>query len=173
MQAFWEDEIHVVLARKGEASPVYDVRPERGQGHNCTLHRNMLLPCDYLPAKPWQELPPVRRYRPPTPYPCDSLQPLEQNNCESDSDDDLPNFTCYHLPSTAEAGTSQLQIHMESTTEETFVADVNSDELIEEAETEGSVDGTPNEVQIEDNSQIAGGQESEDASTHCRKEAIT
>jgi len=30
LHAFWEDEIHVVIARKGEGSPVYDVRPESG-----------------------------------------------------------------------------------------------------------------------------------------------
>ena len=38
LRAFWEDEIHVVTARKGEGSPVYDVRPELGQGQICTLH---------------------------------------------------------------------------------------------------------------------------------------
>ena len=31
--AFWED-----IARKGEGSPVYDVRPESGQGQSRTLH---------------------------------------------------------------------------------------------------------------------------------------
>ena len=30
LRAFWEDEIHVVIARQGEGSPVYDVRPESG-----------------------------------------------------------------------------------------------------------------------------------------------
>jgi len=51
LRAFWEDEIHVVNARKGEGSPVYDVRPESGQGRSRTLHRNLLLPCDQLPSK--------------------------------------------------------------------------------------------------------------------------
>ena len=30
LRAFWEDEIHVVIARKGEGSPVYDARSESG-----------------------------------------------------------------------------------------------------------------------------------------------
>ena len=30
LRAFWEDEIHVVIASKGEGSPVYDVRSESG-----------------------------------------------------------------------------------------------------------------------------------------------
>ena len=48
--AFWEDKIHVVIVRKGEGSPVYDVRPESGQGQSRTLHQNLLLPCDQLPS---------------------------------------------------------------------------------------------------------------------------
>ena len=43
LRAFWEDEIHVVIARKGEGSPVYDVRPESGQGRSRTLHRNRFI----------------------------------------------------------------------------------------------------------------------------------
>ena len=60
LRVFWEDKIHTVVARKGEGSPVYDVRPESSQGPTCTLHRNLLLPCVYLPGKPWEDLPPVK-----------------------------------------------------------------------------------------------------------------
>ena len=28
LRAFWEDQVHIVVARKGERSPVYDARPE-------------------------------------------------------------------------------------------------------------------------------------------------
>ena len=55
LRSFWEDKIHVVVARKGGGSPVYDVRPESSQGPSRTLHRNLLLPCDYLPGKPWED----------------------------------------------------------------------------------------------------------------------
>ena len=48
LRAFWEEEIHVVVSRKGPESPVYDVTSESGDGKIRTLHRNLLLPCDYL-----------------------------------------------------------------------------------------------------------------------------
>ena len=51
LSAFWEDKIHVAIARKGEGSPVYDVRPESGQGQSRTLYQNLLLPCDHLLPK--------------------------------------------------------------------------------------------------------------------------
>ena len=36
LRAFWEDEIHVVIAKRGEGSPVYDVRSESGQRQSRT-----------------------------------------------------------------------------------------------------------------------------------------
>ena len=51
IRAYWEDEIHVVASRKNADSPVYDVKPESGRGKTRTLHRNLLLPCDYLPVE--------------------------------------------------------------------------------------------------------------------------
>ncbi|CAB4026003.1 Retrovirus-related Pol poly from transposon 412 [Paramuricea clavata] len=50
IRAFWEEEIHVVVSRKNPESPVYDIKPESGKGKIRTLHRNLLLPCDYLPT---------------------------------------------------------------------------------------------------------------------------
>ena len=50
LRSFWEGTIHVVVARKGERSPVYDVRPESSQGPSRTLHRNLSLPGGYLPG---------------------------------------------------------------------------------------------------------------------------
>ncbi|XP_073718842.1 uncharacterized protein [Misgurnus anguillicaudatus] len=46
----WEDAIHTVVQRIGEG-PVYEVKPERGKGRSRVLHRNLLLPCDYLPLE--------------------------------------------------------------------------------------------------------------------------
>ena len=45
-----EDRIHVVVSRKGEDSPVYEVKPETGHGGIRILHRNLLLPCNHLPV---------------------------------------------------------------------------------------------------------------------------
>ena len=54
LRAYWEDQIHVVVERKGE-NPVYEVKTEGGNKKNRVLHRNLLLPCDFLPVTPEQE----------------------------------------------------------------------------------------------------------------------
>ena len=51
LRSYWEDDVHVVLSRKSEDSPVYVVRYEHDKKQPRTLHRNMLLPCDYLPSE--------------------------------------------------------------------------------------------------------------------------
>lgn len=44
----WEEQIHIVVSQKGENSPAYEVKPERGTGRGRILHRNMLMPCHAL-----------------------------------------------------------------------------------------------------------------------------
>lgn len=61
--SFWEDKVHVVVRRMSEDSPVYELAPEKGEGRYRVLHRNLLLPCDYLAAEhvtPVRESVPVR-----------------------------------------------------------------------------------------------------------------
>ena len=50
LRSYWEQKIHVVREQKGEL-PIYKVSPE-GQppDKSRVLHRNLLLPCDFLPA---------------------------------------------------------------------------------------------------------------------------
>ncbi|XP_064189748.1 uncharacterized protein LOC135253859 [Anguilla rostrata] len=52
----WERTIHVVV-KSINGGPVYIVKPERGNGPHCTLHRDLLLPCGFLPidAAPQEE----------------------------------------------------------------------------------------------------------------------
>jgi hypothetical protein len=45
----WEETLHVVVSRKGDL-PVYTVKPENKDGPLRTLHRDLLLPCGFLPA---------------------------------------------------------------------------------------------------------------------------
>lgn len=45
----WERRIHVVVKRIN-GGPVYMVKPERGNGPHRTLHRDLLLPCGFLPV---------------------------------------------------------------------------------------------------------------------------
>ena len=52
LRSYWGDEEHITLARKGPESPVYEVTSESKTKKPRTLHRNMLLPCDYLSYEP-------------------------------------------------------------------------------------------------------------------------
>lgn len=45
----WEDDVYVVLRKAGEF-PVYTVKPEGKDGPVRTLHRDLLLPCSFLPT---------------------------------------------------------------------------------------------------------------------------
>lgn len=45
----WESEVYVVVSQAAEL-PVYTVRPERKDGPLRTLHRDLLLPCGFLPS---------------------------------------------------------------------------------------------------------------------------
>ena len=49
LRSYWESDIHVVVRRVAENSPVYEVKSERGDKKCRVLHRNLLLPCDNLP----------------------------------------------------------------------------------------------------------------------------
>ncbi len=49
LRSYWEQNIHTVVKRMSEDSPVYQVRPENGCKQYRVLHRNLLLPCDSLP----------------------------------------------------------------------------------------------------------------------------
>lgn len=49
LRNYWEDEVHVVIRQAMEDVPIYEVKPEQGKGRSRVLHRNLLLPCDYLP----------------------------------------------------------------------------------------------------------------------------
>ena len=75
LRSFWEDEVHIVQSRKGPDSPVYDVVSELKKKRPRTLHRNMLLPCDYLSCEPVRPAPRKQR---------DQQQPP---NCETPVDD--------------------------------------------------------------------------------------
>lgn len=46
----WEQTIYIVVKRIQD-SPVYIVKPESGNGPHRTLHRDLLLPCGFLPVE--------------------------------------------------------------------------------------------------------------------------
>lgn len=51
LRSYWEEQVHIVTERKHPDSPVYAVQPKIGPGRTRVLHRNLLLPCDFLPVE--------------------------------------------------------------------------------------------------------------------------
>lgn len=51
LRSFWEDRVYVVTQRKHTDSPVYELKPENGKGRVRVMHRNLMLPCDFLPVE--------------------------------------------------------------------------------------------------------------------------
>ncbi|KAK7886457.1 hypothetical protein WMY93_026078 [Mugilogobius chulae] len=51
LRSFWEERVYVITQRKQQDSPVYEIKPETGRGRTRIMHRNLLLPCDFLPVE--------------------------------------------------------------------------------------------------------------------------
>ena len=47
LRSHWEQEVHLIVQQKGDL-PVYEVTPEGWKGRSRILHRNLLLPGDFL-----------------------------------------------------------------------------------------------------------------------------
>ena len=52
LRSFWEDDIYIVARRPDPGNAVYEVELESRPGRKRMLHRNLLLPCPFLPYKP-------------------------------------------------------------------------------------------------------------------------
>lgn len=87
----WEQEVYSVVKRAGDL-PVYVVKPETRDGPTRTLHRDLLLPCGFLPACAGEETVPeaVPAQRPHTRSqtrhtadPVDVLEEEEEEDAES------------------------------------------------------------------------------------------
>ena len=61
----WEPDIYIVVKKAGDL-PVYSVRPEGQEGPLRTLHRDLLLPCGFLPVAELEEHPKATVNRPKT-----------------------------------------------------------------------------------------------------------
>lgn len=81
----WESTIHVVVSR-ASILPVYTVKPENKDGPLRTLHRDLLLPCGYLPTEESNESvqKPARR-RPAT----RATPAVDADHSSEEEDDDL------------------------------------------------------------------------------------
>ncbi len=52
----WEKMVHTVV-KSISNGPVYVVKPDKSNGPHRTLHRDLLLPCGFLPARPEKQMP--------------------------------------------------------------------------------------------------------------------
>ncbi|KAI3374447.1 hypothetical protein L3Q82_006267 [Scortum barcoo] len=52
----WESDVHIVVKHAGDL-PVYIVKPEHKDGPLRTLHRDLLLPCGFLPVAEFEQPP--------------------------------------------------------------------------------------------------------------------
>ena len=104
LRPHWEQQIHVVT-QKREDMPVYEVRPENRDGRSRVLHRNLLLPCSYLPIeiqikrrKSKQRGPRKVTKRPPS---------TRRTPCNTD--EDTPNLTPRQLEDLCESTSAYLK----------------------------------------------------------------
>ncbi|CAI5671482.1 unnamed protein product [Oreochromis niloticus] len=80
----WEHTVHVVVSRAGNL-PVYTVKPENKDGPLRTLHRDLLLPCGYLPVEESSE----HVQKPVSRRPRTRANPALEEENSSDEEDDL------------------------------------------------------------------------------------
>ena len=62
LRSYWEQQIHAVSEQR-EGLPIYKVNPEGQPGRSRVLHRNLLLPFDFLAAETQESLPQSIRER--------------------------------------------------------------------------------------------------------------
>ena len=89
LRSYWEKDIHVVVRRKSTETPVYEVKPEGTDTKRRTLHRNLLLPCDFLPMDS-QQIDGTPLQRPSNRENPELVHPTADNSELSSDDEDLP-----------------------------------------------------------------------------------
>jgi transposase InsO family protein len=92
LRAYWEKEVHTIVKRLGDDSPVYQLCPESGKGRRRTLHRNLLLPCSNLISEEQTE------HRKPPPAPIPQTRRRTAQNVNRDSSDSSEDEYLLHTP---------------------------------------------------------------------------
>ena len=103
LRSYWEQQINVVIEQRGDL-PIYKVNPEGQPDKSIVLHRNLLLPCDFLAAETQESMPQSIRERRMHVHPREhNERDCQPNQNESDSGDeeeeDLPGLLPSDLPS--------------------------------------------------------------------------
>lgn len=88
LRPYWEQEIFVVTQKRKDM-PVYEVRSENGGERSRVLHRNLILPCSYLPV----EAPVSTSKSSQKDSRKVTKRQLSTEGTSSNADDDMPNLT--------------------------------------------------------------------------------
>ena len=140
LRSYWEREIYVVTLKRKDM-PVYEVQPESGNGRARVLHRNLLLPCSFLPVETHLKSPKRR-------HTVSRRTHREQTSKEETTgtiDEDIPSLT-----------PDQLQEFYESTRHDTEDSCGTVRELVEQDTYSCLVDGPDSEGEVEDPEQPSG-----------------
>ena len=137
--SYWEREIYVVTNKRKEM-PVYEVKPESGDGKTRVLHRNLLLPCSFLPVETHLKSPKSRHTLSRRTH----RQQTSKEETAGTIDEDIPSLT-----------PGQLQEFYESTrlTEDSCET---VPELVEQDAYPCPVDGPDSEGEVDDPEQPSG-----------------
>lgn len=127
----WEDTIHTVVKQVKENLPIYQVQPEQGRGRVRVLHRNLLMPCDYLPM----DLPTSDGDKPKE---TSSTQRDSMGTVQSDESDDEDDLLVHYSPvrqshvETGNADTGNTEDELEVEALEPLAHDENVAEPLED-----------------------------------------
>ena len=135
LRSYWENEVYVVVEQKGQDTPIYEVRSESGTKKRL-LHRNLLLPCTYLPVekadvKPRDKDSARQRNRNPSSQLSKRLNRTTCTVSQADDDEDTPSFTPDQLLVEHPSNTVEHPETAELSTQDFVATDGTSDHLLE------------------------------------------
>ncbi|CAB4011646.1 Retrovirus-related Pol poly from transposon 412 [Paramuricea clavata] len=159
LRAYWEEAVHVVELRKGSDSPVYEVKPESGHGRNRTLHRNLLLPCDFLPIENWPEIERtvIKRVPPRSPISKPGNEETDEEESVDESEDEI------------RITWNTDQINNAAAADGDFVGEPNPDIAVDEAD---GGDATDESWADDENHEITGDEQAIENSTDDAQEEV-
>ena len=117
IQSYWESQVYRVKDRKGNDSTVYQISPENGIGRDRVVHRNLLLPCDYLPLEqPATQTPQPQRnvQRPVRRRGASHHTQQQQPSSGSDSEQEESGVYQWHLRSRRDKQQRQVSLNPEA-----------------------------------------------------------